>query len=91
MEFNERFVEGRPYANLETAFNLLLTDEYLTFEECTAFFYACWTRRAYTERKRNSDAQKEAERAAIAEQEQQDTEQQKYLDSLRQQVRDDEH
>ena len=83
MEFNERFVEGRPRANFETAFNMYLDEEYATFEEAQAFFNACWTRRAMTERKRNSDAQKEAERAAIAEQERVDAEKQKHLDGLR--------
>jgi hypothetical protein len=88
MEFNERFVEGRPYANFETAFNLLLTDDYLTFEECTAFFYACWTRRAMTERKRLSDAQQKAEQEALVGQERVDTEKRKHLDSLRRQMRE---
>jgi hypothetical protein len=88
MDFNERFVEGRPRANFETAFNMYLDEECATFEDAQAFFNACWARRAMTERYRRGVAQKEAERAALEEQEEAERGTRARLDSLRKQLRE---
>jgi hypothetical protein len=88
MEFSERFVEGRPRSNFETAFNMYLDEEYASFEEAQAFFNACWTRRAMTEKYRRDVVQKEAERDALEEQEEAERGTRARLDSLRKQLRE---
>jgi len=88
MEFSERFIEGRPIANFETAFNMYLDEESATFEDAQRLFQDCWTRRAMSEKRKRDIAEQEATRLRNAEQEQVDIEQQKYLDSMRQQLRD---
>lgn len=88
MEFSERFREGYPIANFETAFNMYLDEECATFEDAQRLFNECWTRRAMSERQRISDAQVERERQQRAEQERVEAQQSAHIDSLRQQLRD---
>jgi hypothetical protein len=88
MNFNERFIEGRPIANFETAFNMYLDEEGATFEDAQKLFNECQMRRAYSEKRRRDIAQAEIEKQANAEQDWVDAEKAAHLDRLRQQYRD---
>ncbi len=87
MNFNERFIEDRPMANFEIAFNLYM-DASATFVDAQSFLNICQTRRICSQRAPQNQARREAEAAVYAEAERIENEQKAYRQDLLRQLRD---
>lgn len=88
MDFNERFVEGKPIANFETAYNDYLNEEGATFEEAQAMVAHFQTIRVLNEKARRNAANREAEAQQQAEQERVEAEKMAHIQELLRQQRD---